>query len=139
MHPVCHSLRTEVVLNPGYSAVMTTSRTIAIDYDEEMKNTRKLLERVPLDDGLRCYKPPEKSMSFDGLPTHVAEIPSWTKLALATELFELPLDYKPHIAASTAELLAIFDKAVEEGRAGIAGATDADMEKNWTFRFGDRF
>jgi hypothetical protein len=30
---------------------MTTCQLITIDYDEEMKNTRKLLERIPLDDG----------------------------------------------------------------------------------------
>jgi hypothetical protein len=30
-----------------------------------------------------------------------------------------------------------LDKSVDEGRASIAGATDADMQKNWTFKFGD--
>ena len=39
MEIVCHALRTEVVRNATYSFVMTTCQTIAIDYDEEMKNT----------------------------------------------------------------------------------------------------
>jgi uncharacterized damage-inducible protein DinB len=116
---------------------MTICQTIAIDYDDEMTNTRKLLERVPLDHAHRGYKPHDKSMSLDRLATHVAELPSWTKLALDSELFELKPGTKPRIAESTAELLQIFDKSVEEGRAGIASATDEDMQKNWTFKFGD--
>jgi uncharacterized damage-inducible protein DinB len=118
---------------------MTTCQTITIDYDDEMKSTRKLLERVPLDDARRGYKPHDKSMSLDRLATHVAELPSWPKLALASQLFELQPGFKPRIAASTAELLEIFDKSVEEGRASIAGATDEDMQKDWTFKYGDYF
>jgi uncharacterized damage-inducible protein DinB len=117
---------------------MTTAQMIAIDYDDEMKSTRSLLERVPLDDGRRAYKPHEKSMSLERLATHVAELPSWPKLALDSELFELQPGFKPRVAASTAELLEIFDRSVAEGRAAIAGATDGDVEKNWTFRFGDQ-
>ena len=42
------------------------------------------------------------------------------------------------IAASTAELLEIFDQSVEAGRASIAGAADEELQKNWTFKFGDQ-
>jgi uncharacterized damage-inducible protein DinB len=118
---------------------MTICQTITLDYADEMKNTRKLLERVPLDDAHRNYKPHEKSMALDRLATHVAEIPAWPKMALDSELLELQPGFKPHIAASTVELLEIFDASVEKGRAAIAGATDEDMAKNWSFRYGDRF
>lgn len=118
---------------------MTTCQTITVDYDDEMKNTRKLLERVPLDDAHRGYKPHPKSMALANLATHVAGLPAWPKMALASELFELQPDFKPHVAASTAELLEIFDKSVAEGRTAIAGATEEDMAKDWTFKFGDQF
>jgi uncharacterized damage-inducible protein DinB len=118
---------------------MTTCQSITLDYDDEIANTRKLLERVPLNDALRNFKPHPKSMALDRLATHVAELPGWPKLALTVEVFQLQPDFKPRIAASTAELLEIFDAAVLEGRAAIAGATDEDMEKNWTFRWGDIF
>jgi uncharacterized damage-inducible protein DinB len=117
----------------------TLCQTITIDYDDEMKNTRKLLERVPLDEAHRDYKPHAKSMSLDRLASHVATLPSWPKFALASELFELKPGTKPDIAASTEELLELFDKSVEQGRASIAGATDEDMQKNWTFKYGDEF
>jgi uncharacterized damage-inducible protein DinB len=116
---------------------MTTCQLITLDYDDEIRNTRKLLERVPLDDAHRAYKPHEKSMVLDRLATHIAEIPSWPKLALESQLFELQPGFKPRIAASTAELLEIFDKSVEDGRASIAGATDEEMQQDWTFKFGE--
>src|SRR5579862_306889 len=118
---------------------MTLSQTITLDYEAEMKNTRKLLERVPLDDAHRNYKPHPKSMPLDGLATHVAGIPGWAKMALDSELLELAPGTKFETARSTAELLEIFDKAVGEGRSAIAAASDEDMQKNWTFRFGDQF
>ncbi len=133
MGSVLHTLRTEVVRNPGYAVTHDYRQTIAIDIDDEMKNTRKLLERVPLDDGRRDYKPHEKSMPLDRLATHVAELPSWPKLALDSELFELQPGFKPRVAASHSGAAGDFRRSVAEGRAAIAGATDGDMEKNWTF------
>jgi uncharacterized damage-inducible protein DinB len=118
---------------------MTICQTLTVDYEDEVKNTRKLLERVPLDDAHRGFQPHPKSMSLERLATHVAELPGWPKFALESELLEMQPGYKPRIASSTAELLDIFDKAVEEGRAAISGATDEAMQKNWTFRFGDVF
>jgi uncharacterized damage-inducible protein DinB len=118
---------------------MTLCQTITLDYEDEIKNTRKILERIPLDDAHRDFKPHPKSMSLERLATHVAEIPGWAKLALASELFELQPGFKPVIAGSAAELLEIFEKAVEEGRAAIAGATDEEMGKNWTFKYGEVF
>lgn len=117
---------------------MTTAQTIALDFDQEVKSTRKLLERIPLDDQHRGYKPHEKSMPLDRLATHVADLPSWPKYALEMEEFTLPTDFKMHIAGSTAELLEIFDRSVAEGRAAIDKVADSEMDKMWTFRFGDQ-
>jgi uncharacterized damage-inducible protein DinB len=118
---------------------MSICQTLTVDFEVEVKNTRKLLERVPMDDAHRNYRPHPKSMTLDRLATHVAELPGWPKIALESELLEMQPGFKPHTAASTAELLEIFDKAAEEGRAAIAGATDEAMQKNWTFRYGDIF
>jgi uncharacterized damage-inducible protein DinB len=118
---------------------MTLCQTLTLDYDQEVQNTRKLLERVPLDDAHRNFRPHPKSMPLDRLATHVAELPGWPRLALDSELLELQPGFKPRIAASTEELLEIFDKAVQEGRTALSGATDEDMQKNWTFRFGQVF
>ena len=55
---------------------MPISQMILPEFDHEMANTRKTLERVP--DDKFAWKPHEKSMSLGGLSTHLANIPSWT-------------------------------------------------------------
>lgn len=114
---------------------MTLCQTITVDFQEEMQNTRKLLERVPLDDDSRSFQPHAKSMQLEKLAAHVAELPSWIKLALDAESFDLPADFKATVVASTAELLELFDKSVEQGRQAIASASDEDMAKTWSFSF----
>jgi len=116
---------------------MTLCQTIAIDYEDEMKNTRKLLERVPLDDAHRNYKPHAKSMSLEALASHVAEIPSWTPIVFAGPVFELDVNHKQEIARTTEDLLKTFDKGVEQMREAIVNATDAEMNKDWTFKYGE--
>src|SRR6185312_2825717 len=105
---------------------MTLAQTITLDFDEEMKSTRKLLERVPLDDAHRDYKPHAKSMPLNRLASHVAELPSWQKMALDTEVFDLPAGFKPVVAGSTAELLQMFDNNVADAKSALAKATDED-------------
>lgn len=112
---------------------MTFSQVLLPEFDQEMKNTRKTLECVP--DGKMDYKPHAKSMSMTQLATHVAELPSWGTMTLAGELFDIPADYKPHYAATRAELLEMFDKNVAEARAQIAAASDEDWQKIWTLKF----
>lgn len=112
---------------------MSFSQTLLPEFDEEMKNTRKLLQCVP--DGKFNYQPHPKSMDLGRLATHVAEIPSWTTYTLDLEVLELGPDFKPEIATSRAELLEKFDKGVAEARAKIAAATDKDWAVIWTFKY----
>jgi len=112
---------------------MPFSETLLPEFDEEMKNTRRLLGCVP--DGSFNYQPHPKSMTLGRLATHVAELPSWTAFTLDREVLELTPDYKPALAASRDELLRIFDKSAAEAREKIAAATDEDWRKIWTFKY----
>jgi len=112
---------------------MPFSQNLLPEFDEEMKNTRKLLECVP--DGKFDYQPHPKSMTLGRLATHVAELPGWASTTLDYEIFEMGPDFKPTIAATQADLLRIFDKGVAEARAKIAAATDQDWQVTWTFRY----
>src|SRR5260370_17747686 len=112
---------------------MPFSQTLLPEFEEEMKNTRKILECVP--DGKFDYQPPPKSMTLGRLASHVAELPGWTTFTLDREVLELGPDFKPDIASSRAELLQKFDKGVAEARTGIASASDADWQKMWTFKY----
>ena len=112
---------------------MSFSQTLLPEFEEEMKNTRKILECVP--DGKLDYQPHPKSMTMARLASHVAELPSWGKTTLDTELLEMDSSFKPRIAKTNAELLELFDKGVADARAKIAAATDADWGKMWTFKY----
>jgi uncharacterized damage-inducible protein DinB len=112
---------------------MTFSQALLPEFDVEMQNTRKILERVPNDK--LDYQPHPKSMNMGRLATHVAELASWGATTLDTELLEMDSSYKPRIAKSNAELLEIFDKGVADARAKIAAAKDADWGKTWTFKW----
>ncbi|HWE51631.1 MAG TPA: DinB family protein [Bryobacteraceae bacterium] len=112
---------------------MPFSESLLPEFDEEMKNTRKLLECVP--DGKFDYQPHPKSMKLGRLASHVAELPGWTDFTLDLEVLEMGSDYKPDIAATKAELLERFDKAALSARQKIAAASDDDWKKIWTFRW----
>ena len=112
---------------------MPFSETLLPEFDEEMKNTRRLLERVP--DGKFEYQPHTKSMTLGRLASHIAELPSWTGFTLDLEVLELGPDHKFDLAATQADLLASFDKGVSSARAKIAAASDADWAKTWTFKW----
>lgn len=112
---------------------MSFSQNLLPEFDEEMKNTRKILECVP--DGKFDYKPHVKSMALGGLATHVAGLPSWTNFTLDTEELNLTPDFKQEVANSRAELLAMFDKNVASAREKIAAASDEDWKVIWMLKF----
>ncbi len=115
---------------------MGLSDALLPEFDMEMANTRKTLERVP--DGKYDWKPHPKSMPMGGLATHLTNIPTWTNLAVDQESLDLAPGGVPTPGAtpinSTAELLQTFDSNVAKARAAIAGASDQDLFKNWTLQ-----
>jgi uncharacterized damage-inducible protein DinB len=112
---------------------MPFSEMLLPEFDEEMKNTRKLLERIP--DGTLAYQPHPKSMTLGRLAMHVAELPSWAVFTLEQEVLDIPPDFKPATASSREELLGKFDRSVADARSRIAAASDADWQKTWTLKF----
>jgi uncharacterized damage-inducible protein DinB len=104
------------------------------EFDEEMRNTRKILERLPEDK--LSYKPHEKSMALGRLAAHVAELPGWAKHTLELEVLDLPPSFQPYIAKSREEVLATFDKNVAQARELMVRATDEELQKIWTLKFG---
>jgi uncharacterized damage-inducible protein DinB len=113
---------------------MPISATILPEFDQEIANTRKLLECVP--DGDFEYRPHPKSMTLGRLATHVAELPGWAAMTLDREVFDLQPGFQPRCAGSRAELLETLDKSAAEAREKIGGATDEEWGKMWTFKYG---
>lgn len=113
---------------------MPISKTILPEFDHEMANTRKTLERVP-DDKLD-WKPHEKSMPLGELATHLSTIPSW--IAMVFDRDELDVappgkpDYREEPRKSREEVLAAFDKSVASARAALEAATDENWQGKWS-------
>lgn len=107
------------------------------EFDEEVPKTRKMLALVPSDKF--DYKPHEKSMTMKQLAVHLAELPGWIAMGLHTDGLDFAAQpYEPTPAESTDDLLALFDKGVEEGREAMANAKEDDLLPTWTMRMGEQ-
>lgn len=117
---------------------MGLAATLLPEFDHEMANTRKCIERVP-EDKLN-WKPHEKSMSFVEIATHMANLLSWTVLSIEQDSFDMapPGEDPPRVdpVDSLEGALAMFDKNVSAGRAAIEGASDERLLAPWTLLHG---
>jgi len=108
------------------------------EFEQEMANTRRTLERVP--DKKFEWKPHEKSTSLGGLATHLANIPSWTTHTFEKDELDIAPPGAPPFrleqAKLTADLLAAFDKNVSAARAPLASATDERWFGKWSLLSG---
>src|SRR5262245_18576768 len=94
--------------------IMSISASLLPEFDQEMANTRKALERIP-DDKL-AWKRHEKSWDMGGLATHLANLPNWAGYTIKRDSLDLappgsePL--KVEQKNSRQEILEDFDKNV---------------------------
>lgn len=115
---------------------MNITELLLKEQSQEYPNTRKMLALIP-DDQFN-WKPHEKSMSMQQLAVHLAELPSWPAMILHTsELDFATFGYKPTVVENTNELLSVFDKNLEKGRAALSAATEDQLNDFWTMRQGD--
>ncbi|MGC2697525.1 MAG: DinB family protein [Candidatus Angelobacter sp.] len=105
------------------------SHALVPEFDHEMANTRKSLERVP--DNKLSFKPHARSMTLGGLATHLATINHWTEAILGVDSFDVSTAPPTPELKTMAEVLAAFDKNAAAARKAIAGATDAQLMKPW--------
>jgi uncharacterized damage-inducible protein DinB len=112
---------------------MTIGQTMLGEFDQEMQNTRKVLERLP--DEKWSWKPHEKSGTVGWLAGHVATLPGWLTMTINTEELDYaPVNgpaYQPPKIENRQQALANFDKEVGEARAALASVSDQEMMKGW--------
>ena len=117
---------------------MALSETILPEFDLEMANTRKTLERIPVDNF--DWKPHDKSWTIKELATHLANLPTWTILTLKEDSFDMaPKDGEPPKTPEVTtknEMLEIFDKNVADAHAAIESASDEEFMKPWSLLSG---
>lgn len=117
---------------------MSLSENLLPEFDHEMANTRKTLERIP--DDKFAWKPHEKSMAMGDLGTHLANLLVWVTLTINDDSFDLAPPDAPAPRAtptqSQQELLEVFDKNLAEARQTLAAASDEELLKPWTLLHG---
>jgi uncharacterized damage-inducible protein DinB len=117
---------------------MSIAEALIPEFDMEMATTRRVLERVPEDKF--SFSPHEKSMTLQGLTTHLANLPSW----FAATILEDSLDLSPKDGVapkagpveSAKSALEIFDGHVTAGRKALAGASDETLMSDWSLLSG---
>lgn len=111
---------------------MKLSEMFLPEFDQEMANTRNMLERFP--DGKPEWRPHEKSMTLSRLAGHVAELPNLATVMIEQDKLELgpASGLQPTLAKTREQVLEVFDANVKRARAAIAGASDEHLLKPWT-------
>ena len=115
---------------------MPLNQALLPEFDHEMANTRKSLERVP--DGKLAWKPHSKSMSLGGLGTHLATINHWAEAIIGQESFDVKNAPPYPELKSRAQMVEAFDKNVATARKAIAGASDEQLMKPWSLQSGGK-
>lgn len=117
---------------------MAISDMILPEFDQEMANTRKTLERVP--EQKFMWRPHAKSYTMQELASHLANIPSWTPMTLKQDSIDVaPPEGKSFTtpqAKSTVDLLRMFDENVAAARKTIAETSDLEYQEMWTLLAG---
>src|SRR5260370_3753826 len=97
---------------------MTIGQMMLGEFDEEMQNTRKVLERCP--DEKWNWKPHEKSGTLGWLAGHVGTVPEGITMTINTqELVYAPLGgpaFEPPKITDRTELLAPFAQTPAKAR-----------------------
>lgn len=117
---------------------MKLGEALLPEFDYEMADTRKLIERIP--ERALGWKPHEKSMSMIGLATHLANLLTWASLTIDQESYDMaPAGSGPRrveAATSVKEALSRFDANAAKARAAIANATDERLLSPWSLYAG---
>ncbi len=119
---------------------MSYSQTILPEFDQEMANTRKVLERLP-EDKLDWRAHP-KSNTIGWNANHLAEIPGWVEGMLTQPSWDFApaggQGYQSPKLMTRQEILNLFDRNVVAARKAIAAAKDEEMTQPWSLLQGGK-
>jgi uncharacterized damage-inducible protein DinB len=108
------------------------------EFDNEMANTRTVLERLPED--RFDWQPHARSMTLGRLANHLADLPGWGVMTLGMDSFDLaPPGGEGHTSpthTTRQELLATFDANVGKTRELLEKTDDTAFAQPWTFLVG---
>src|SRR5262249_35468653 len=118
---------------------MNLQNTLLQEFDAEMANTRKTLERVP---EKFDWTPHPKSMTMGRLAQHLSEIPSWAERSINTDELDLAPPgappQRPEQLKTRKEILDQFEKNLSAARHALSSTNDEHLMKPWTLKMGGK-
>jgi uncharacterized damage-inducible protein DinB len=117
---------------------MTIAEVLLQDYDVEIANTRRTLERVPEDKP--DWTPHEKSMKMGKLAMHCATLPLFGCYIMEDEGMDMANSKRervPLVFTSRAACLQHLEESSAKCRAALAAANDEHLSAPWKFSFGE--
>ena len=116
---------------------MPINELLLSEFDEEIKKTRTMLERVPEDK--KDFAPHPKSMPLNKLAPHVAELTGFGLTILTTpELDFAKTKFAPVPFDSAAQLVKTFDEGANQARAALKNTPDEAWTQPWKLSVGDK-
>jgi uncharacterized damage-inducible protein DinB len=113
---------------------MSYAETVLPEFDQEMANTRKVLERIP-DDKLDWQAHP-KSHTIGWNANHLADLPNWLVVSLTQPSLDIaPIGaerYQLPKLTRGQEIVDHFDRNVAAARKAITEVKDEDVGKPWS-------
>jgi uncharacterized damage-inducible protein DinB len=113
---------------------MSISQALLPEFDQEMANTRKVLDRIPEDK--LDWKAHPKSNTIGWVSKHLADLPSWATETMKSESLDVAPAAGPPFKLPEAKtkqaILELFDKNIAAARSAMSAASDADFMKPWT-------
>jgi len=112
---------------------MTISEALLPEFDAEITNTRRTLERVPLKPE---FAPHPKSMPLGSLAPHIAQLAEFGLTVLTTPGFEFTAgSYTPLPFESAAQLVKVLDEGAASVRKALAALPNEAWSEPWKLSF----
>jgi uncharacterized damage-inducible protein DinB len=121
---------------------MTNAETLLLDYDFQIHNTRRTLERFPDELGAKAdWKPHAKSMAMGRLAMHCATISLFGYYLLEDEGMDLAAPKHPQaslVFTTRQNALDQLDETSGKCRARLAASSDDELSAIWKFTWGEQ-
>jgi uncharacterized damage-inducible protein DinB len=109
------------------------SELLLLEFDEEAKKTRALLDRVPIKVD---FKPHAKSMPLGKLAPHIAELAGFGETILTTPELDFGKSTRTRLPfESTQQLVEAFDQGAAKVRHALKSTADPAWSEAWKLSF----
>jgi len=116
---------------------MPINELLLTEFDEEIKKTRTMLERVP--EGKQDFAPHSKSMLLGKLAPHLAQLPGFGLTVLTTLALDFTkTKFSPVPFDSAAQLVKTFDEGAAQARAALKSTPNEAWTEPWKLTIGDK-